>query len=183
MIDLAAEMVASMDDRDDRAIAWLRHQGVPEMALWEWPGPVGVVMIETDKMGTFAPSESGRRAFVHPVLVGAQFSELADLIAWFPDRPDRWWTRLRTGHPLGADQLEQAEFDDAPVMLRRTPLSWLTAGGDGVCVLDWRVSRRALRAVPIIIAEDEQHGREVKRRLTEPVPALPEIRILTQRAA
>ena len=51
-----------------------------------------------------------------------------------------------SGDPFGSDVLDDAEFKKSEVMLRSTPLDWLAANGDGVCILDWRMSERALRA-------------------------------------
>ena len=175
------EFLAAMDGLDDQAAACLRRQGVSEKALHLWPGPVGVARIETHPLGIFNFAEHGHRAFIQPVLIGGEFTDIGDLIAWYPDDPARWWTRRYTGLPLGIDQLDCAEIESLPLAIRRTPLSWLQAGGDGIVVTDWAMSALALRSVPILIAEDAEHGREIQRRLTI-VAAAPEIRVTREAA-
>ncbi len=175
-IDLAAEF-AACDLPDDAACAWLRRQGVADTATWLWPGPVRTAQVETHPMGMFDFIETGPRAFVHPILTGPAFSDMADLVAWFPNDPSTWWTRRYTGLPLGADQLDRAEIEGLPIMLRQTPLDWLRAGGNGAVITDWTLTAPQLRTIPTIITADDVFGLEVRRRLTAPVHTSPEIRV------
>lgn len=177
-----AEFLMAMDGLNNRATAWLRSQGVPEIALHMWPGPVGVAPIETHPPGCFDFAEHGRPAYIQPVLIGPAFSDIVDLIAWHPDDPGRWWTRLYSGLPLGVDQLDVAEILGEPLAIRRAPLSWLQSGGDGVVVTDWPMTAPALRCVPTLIAEDAAHGHEIERHLRIIADA-PEIRVARKEAA
>ena len=176
MIDLATEMVDALDGLDERAERWLRQRGVPARVIHEHPGPVGVATIETDMMSTYQPAESDARAFIQPVWLGEKFSEICDLIAWQPDRPDRWWTRRRSGEQLGAQHLDWAEINQTALIIRRSPLSWLRSGGRGVFVADWPAALPRLRQVPVLIAEELEHGVVLERRFAEPVMPVPEIR-------
>ena len=114
MIVLEEEFLTAMDQLDERAVAWLRQQGVSERALHLWPGPIGTAPIETHPTGYFELAEDMRRAYVQPVLSGGEFTDIVDLIAWFPNQPNQWWTRLYSGCPLGADQLDKAELLGEP---------------------------------------------------------------------
>ena len=176
MIDLVLEFSSAMDGLDDRARAWLPRQGVPIAAIDAWPGPIGVAPIETHQIGIFDFAEHGRRALIMPVLSGPQYTDLVDLIAWFPDAPDQWWSRRYFSIPLGADQLDIAVMGGNPVVLQPTPLDWLRSNGDGVVINDWVYSSPQVRAVPII-CRDEAHAADVTARLSVPQFSIPEIRI------
>lgn len=178
MSRLVDVFLLALDDLDDGATAWLQHQGIPDIALDMWPGPVGVAAIETHPLGIFDFAEHGHRAFIQPVLSGGEFTDIADLIAWYPDKPAHWWTHCYTGLPLGIDQLDRAEIEGFPLSIRPTPLSWLQAGGDGVVITDWAMSATALRCCRILIGKDPAHGDDIERRLRNPSGAFPEIRIM-----
>ncbi len=61
-----------------------------------------------------------------------------DLVAWLDGAPGHWWLHEGDETPiLGARQLAGAEMTAAPLPIYPTPLAWVEAGGDGVCVLDW----------------------------------------------
>ena len=183
MSDLDEKFLLAMDGLGERTAAWLQRQGVPEITLQMWPGPVGVAAIETRPLGLFDFAEHGRRAFIQPVLSGPAFSDILDLIAWYPDNPGRCWTRLYTGVPLGVDQLDHAEIEGEPLLLHASPLDWLRARGEGVCVLDWKISAPALRCVPVLLFEQTEFGRLAHDRLSAPSPAVPEIRIIQNQKA
>jgi hypothetical protein len=184
MYTLVNEFLLSMDGLDDRSATWLLHQGVSETALHQWPGPVGVTAIETNLLGgIFDLAEHGRRAFIQPILSGPGFTDIVDLVAWYPDNPWHWWTLCYTGVPLGDDQLYAADYWQNPVMLRATPLDWLRAGGDGVCILNWKPPAQELRTVPELICETVDHGEEVLLRLSAPMMHVPPITILKKDAA
>lgn len=177
------EFLIAMDGLDGRAAEWLQRQGVPDIALHMWPGPVGVAPIETHPFGHFDFAKFGRRAYIQPVLSGGAFTDIVDLVAWKPDRPNQWWTRCYSGVPLGDDQLFTAEYWQKPMMLRATPLNWLRAGGDGVCILDWKTPAPELRTVPELICETVDQGEEVLRRLSAPIMRVPPITIPKKDAA
>ena len=62
----------------------------------------------------------------------------ADLVAWLESEPGYWWLREGDETPIvGARQLAGAEMTSAALPIYPTPATWLEAGGDGVCVLDW----------------------------------------------
>ena len=178
--ELAAAFLATFDSLNARPSEWLGKMGVSRLAMLQYPGPIGVATIEIHPPGIFDFAEEGNRAFIQPVLSGPQYSEIIDLVAWFPRRPDRWWTLMYLACPLGIEQLDFAEFEQKPAVLRRTPLSWLVAGGEGTCILDWQVSALQLRQIPTLICEDEEHARIARQQLTMPRPRCPEIRVATE---
>jgi hypothetical protein len=180
---LVGEFLAAINGLDNLSRHWLIAQGVPPGIIEVSPGPVTVATIETDSLGTFQFSESGIKAFVHPITSGGAFTDIFDLVAWRPSDPTRWWTRLYSGIPLGDDQLFHAAYWEHPVMLRATPLDWLCAGGDGVCIVDWKTPAPELRTVPELICETVDHGEEVLRCLTAPMMRIPPITILKKDAA
>ena len=177
------EFLFAMDGLDDRSAACLRRQDVPEIAVDQWPGPVGVAAIETHPLGIFDFAEHGRRAFIQPVLSGGEFTDIVDLIAWFPDNPGRWWTRCYSGVPLGDDQLFYAAYWEEPLTLRATPLDWLCAGGAGVCIVDWKMPAPELRSVPELMCETVEHGEAVLRRMSTPALLIPPITVPRKDAA
>ena len=72
------------------------------------------------------------------LFVRDRYGHPADLVAWFNDRPGEWWLRKGDETPvLGARQLAGSEMTAAPLPIYPTPLAWLEAGGDGICILDW----------------------------------------------
>ena len=184
--ELTALFAASMDRLDDTkadARVWLLRQDVPEIAIDTWPGPLGVAKIETLAPGLFDFAEEGRPAYIQPVLVGGEFTPICDLIAWRPDDPAKWWTSYGSGIPLGVAQLDRGELLGEPLAIRRTPLSWLVAGGMGVVVTCWSMTLPILRSVPILIAEDDPHAEELYARFRAGAGRIPEIRVWNQQAA
>ena len=64
-------------------------------------------------------------------------------------------------------------FDGAGLMIRRTPLDWLSAGCNGCVILDYAEFAHRLRALDIpecrLVGESVIHAREIKKALT-PLP-------------
>ena len=172
-----------------RARSWLRKEGVSDETMDRYG--VGLAEIDVHELAMFSFTESGKLAFVLPVRSGDHEREIIDAVAWMPANPCRWWTCRRTGWPLGDDALHHAEFFNEPVVLHPSPLAWLAAGGDGVCVLDLPRSEKdpgslsevALRSLPLIICEDDGHGRFVQHALTAPIPTCPAVRVMARTPA
>lgn len=75
---------------------------------------------------------------------------LADLVAVDLDRPERHWRRRGEAIVLGAAFLEIAGQEGAPIMVFKTPMSWLLSGGAGVCILDWGWARNLLLDLELV---------------------------------
>ena len=100
---------------------------------------------------------------------------LIDLLALHPARPERW--ALRRGVATWLGSLAPQYCNPRPVRIWRTPLRWLQADCDGLCLLmkDAVENYRILSGCRSIMAEDEIHARELRRILERPW-AGPEVR-------
>ena len=68
---------------------------------------------------------------------GVEYPVLADLIAWRPAEPSRWWYHWFVESPaLGDHYLEAAHAEHAPLVCHLTPLDWLRSGCLGTVLLD-----------------------------------------------
>ena len=109
----------------------------------------------------YVPSHAGDVAIIQPVWAGpapsiyqaVEHPQLADLIAWHPEEPTRWWYRLGDpGAVLGADNLELAHSEAWPITFELTPLAWLLANCHGAVLLElveahWRAEDEAEKGV------------------------------------
>jgi hypothetical protein len=106
----------------------------------------------------------------------AQSGYLIDLLAFHPARPDHWALRLGVATWLGSIAPQHCNPD--PVRVWRTPLRWLQADSEGLCLLtrDRAENHRILTAcLGGIVADDEIHARELRRVLERPW-RVPEVR-------
>lgn len=96
--------------------------------------PFGVERIDVDDAGRWWPDPEGKPALVVPVM---EYGEPIDIIAFHTGQPARWWWRDGIGSLLGHDLLTRCVWpgDELPVV--STPLAWIVAGGEAVCILDW----------------------------------------------
>lgn len=135
----------------------------------------GIAAVELGKAGLFSPAESGAGVIVQPVVqwdTDWSIPDVVDLIAWQPAQPERWWWRVGTGHALGLDLLN----DDLPVRIVSSPLAWLAAGGDALCILDWSQTSPvwpALRSGPCLHFTDYSLRKRVRNSLTLAAPMPP----------
>lgn len=103
----------------------------------------GRAMIQPLASGNYRPSDDGQWAVI--LEVRDRHDELADLVAWLPGDPSRWWLRYGDETPiLGARDLAFAADCNQPVTLLPTPEAWLFMHSKPnrravVCVLDWGV--------------------------------------------
>ena len=89
------------------------HGGIPAIIQPVWRGP--------------APSiESGVE---HPVP--------ADLIAWRPAEPHRWYYKWGCDTPALGDEYVEDAHTAGPLYCHRTPLEWLRAGCRGTVLLEF----------------------------------------------
>ena len=120
--------------------------------------------------------ENGCLAVIVPVI---KFGELVDLVAFLPEQPERFRTRLGTCGLLGGDSDVTYSL---PLQVSRTPLGWLQAGCEGVVVLDWKLARGDLSFVQDLIVEDQRHADEINQHIRVP-PKIPKITWPTELAA
>jgi hypothetical protein len=151
--DLAAEMFAASSRVRQIHLDHLFALGVPVAAL-AWLGSVqpafGVARARLGGDGSFEPDPDGVSVIVQPILAAEREwgdPGILDLIAWHSSDPSRWWWRRGDGWLLGEHLLEDR---GEPVACVQTPLDWLRAGGDALCLLDW--------AAPPQLWEALRHG-------------------------
>ncbi len=141
MTDLFAEFVAAAGKLKAQHVARLEAAGVPRSAIYGGPMLCGAAPVSTSTDGLFEPAEEGRAAVIVPV--GQRFTPwcgwefMDDLCAFYLDQPSRWWLRCGTEAVLGLEALEDAYGRKAAPLLVGTPLDWLKAGGDAVCIVNW----------------------------------------------
>lgn len=137
-------------------------------------GLVGVAAAAIGKRGLFEPDAAGAPAIIIPVWDGpigdatvilAEPERLADLVAWWPKESATLFSRLGIATMLGGEALRAAMIGGAPVRLFRDPGGWARAGGGdaGIVVVDW--GEPLLLAPKAIIADDLDHGAEIKAQL------------------
>lgn len=146
------------------------------------PSLGGMAMIRPDEETGWRVPHAGERkraCLVIPIWSGTSRLRLSakrriqclDLVAIDPSIPERW--RVRTG--LVSILGDLADLDEAysmhlPVRLVRNPLQWLKRGGlvsGCYCVLDWDdvEAQHLLTWSYSLVAEDEDHARELHKRL------------------
>ena len=167
--DLWAELAAAADRVRGRHLGLLAKAGVPRRALFDFErgigGRFGLHPITTFRDGTFELASDGPNALI----IGADLLDdgLDDLVAWCPERPDRWWHRLGFARLLNEYAVLRAMGCREPLLLWRSPFNWLRMGCDGAVVLDWPLALPLLRGVSEVVAEDVDHGTEIERRLRD----------------
>ena len=134
MIDLADEFATAVCSLTPQRIEWLRSADIPDEAIFAEPLMVGASPVETYGGGLYEPRDEGQAAVLVPAgLATATGWDLVDIVAFYLDKPDRWWRRTGEGTLLGTIN----RFSVEPRRLHRDPLTWLRGQGRGVCVLDW----------------------------------------------
>lgn len=158
------------------ATRWLQAHGLPDDidrladAVYGKPGPFGDVEYGSIEVvlgaapvlpvgdNLFEIDDAGRWAALQPVEDAG--GELVDIIAWHPAAPDRWRLMTGEGEALGLIELDMVG-EDGPIICYGSPLSWLRAGGKGVCLLthDWAVVQRVLAGERRVGTETPELGR------------------------
>lgn len=109
-------------------------------------GDLGWARVSTIGGRCYTPSDAGEVRVIQPVWTGpapsiyqpVETPMLADLIAWHPERPTRWWYRFGDlGAVLGADNLDLAHVKELPISFAMTPLDWLRGDCRGAVLLDF----------------------------------------------
>lgn len=189
---LATEFLSAFNRLEPREVDWICRACQALPADLVNVGGVVVQEIEPFGDGTYQPSKGGMDAFIVCAFAGPAPSprnatasavygggvEVIDLVAWNPSKTSRWWCREGGAAFLGANAYEVARFcHRRPVRVFRSPASWIREGGDlaGVVVLDWAAAGFDLRDLPGVVAEDTSHGREVERRMRQPIRPSPPV--------
>ncbi len=71
------------------------------------------------------------------IYAGVEHPVLADLLAWRPAEPARWFYKWGCDSPaLGDEYVETAHTEARPLVCHLTPLDWLRGGCRGTVLLD-----------------------------------------------
>ena len=134
-------------------------------------GMPGLATIRPARNGRFEFNENGLTALIIPVydtIPGnldanpiRHLEHLVDLVAVDLDHPDRYWRRRGEALVLGNAYLEIAGQEREPVPVFKNPMSWLQAGGAGICILDWDYAHDLLLDHELI-AEDLDLGNRLE---------------------
>ena len=121
-------------------------------------GLVGVANIEANGDGTYQRVDHGTAAVILPA---RENDRIIDLVAFRTGEPGRFWLRAGLAAVLGYDFATMCVDLERPLPVYPTPLSWLRAGGEGLCVLNsngWE-ARRLLRDAAELICQTEDLAR------------------------
>jgi hypothetical protein len=175
MIDIADEFGAAAITATKTDYETLINLGVPRQFLYAGACRFGVIEIETSGI-YYQPSAGARRAFIVPAVpLSWGEDDPAELVAWLPDEPGRWWLRSGMLPLLNPIAVEEARCRRLPLWCRSSPLHWLRGAGDGVVILDRNADLRLwLGGVTDIHADSGRLGDEIERRLRTP-PARPRV--------
>jgi hypothetical protein len=130
-------------------------------------------------------AEGGHRAFIWPIRVGhvldpqdaepetvAARGHLIDLLALHPAAPDHW--ALRRGRATWAGAMPLQTLAPEPVQIARNPWSWLRGGRRKLLIVTTKpreAQSLLLYARHEIVAEDDEHQRELEELVNLPFPA------------
>jgi hypothetical protein len=154
----AATAAAEREDFD-----YLITEGVPRNWLWCGPMRFGIAPITTSG-ATYEPIVAGKRAFLLPAAPLDDDEDIVDLVAWHPDEPCQWWSRLGVAPILNPAAIDRAEIFREPLSLHSSPMAWLQAGGEGAVVLDASADLRLhLGGIGTIICDDLTLARQIDK--------------------
>lgn len=168
--DLTAEALTAASRVGRREFDRLASLGVSPVSIADVGSrhvPFGIVNAEVLKHGFYQPG-AGAAHIVQPV-----FSDggIIDLVAWRSLTPSRWNLRTGLGWLMGIDEVSTVGGWDAsrPVKLHATPLDWLRASGEGICILDWDAPElHTLSEIHAIEVDDRKLGSRLISVLSRP---------------
>jgi hypothetical protein len=169
MGELEAEFEACLDPFDEHEqVAHLLRLGISTRVIYGPRSLVGVGRIISNSSGFFEFHEDGTEALIvaegEPDIPGWHWID--DLVAFMPDRPERWWLRRGQVDLLGGYNLRPHKLDDT--RLHTDPLDWLRGGATGICVVDWNLDPdRLLYGAGKIVADSQDLRRRLRKRIVE----------------
>lgn len=172
---LFSEFEQYVDALDDTGLQHLLSLGITGTAIGN-AGLIGVAHIEME--GThWQPEESGIPTLIIPVGMDNSFGRIVDLVALQTVNPRIWWLRTGIGAMLGYWNLEEAAYFQQQLTVHATPLDWLKADCEGICILDWKGYLPIwLSDIKQIHCPDVMTGQRLSTTLERNI-ALPEIRV------
>lgn len=126
----------------------------------------GLVNAIAGEDGLYVPGD-GEPHLVLPVY---ESGELVDLVAFRSCDPEHWLWRTGDGSALGLEWGWGMLHNGEPLTISATPLDWLRAGCEGLCVLDWDAPELAIELADFaaIHCPDAITARLLKKSLTKP---------------
>lgn len=141
-MNLTREYKKYVENLTDKHFDWLIAKGMPRSTLFSGASVIGIERVETHIDGTWCTSPSGRPALTIPVGCrgpkNIMWQEITDLVAVYPNKPEKWFFRTNLGTILGEEQFDYAPQYGQPVLLVSNPMEWLKAESHAVCILDWQ---------------------------------------------
>ena len=151
-----------------------------------WPhlskrGLLGYAKISVDSDDKWDFDEAGKGHLTVTVYSDEDSSEVADIVAFDPAASDRWYLRTGAAGFLGEHILaenERAWDYDQPPLVVPSPMEWLKAGGNAVCVINPSTSALArLRDLKMIRVPSARFAAGLRLQMSKP-PRLPEIKVV-----
>jgi hypothetical protein len=152
----------------------LERMGIPTDAL---AGPISVKAgrVVFDDLGfEFEQHDKHEKEGVRAVLflITDSHGNARDVVAWVPklDKRTAW---LNRAWALGEDSIYAPRLsDDGGLPVWRTPVGWLKARRNGICLVRPKAAAHYLCDAGPLIAEDPCHGEELEQLLTRPAPRI-----------
>lgn len=126
-----------------------------------WPVLADRVVFEGDFFH-FADDAGEMGDLVFTVAIIGTGGGIIDIVAWCP-RTNCLAVWLGDGFALGERQIHHPNPLISGLPVFRSPMSWLRNGRCGIVIVRNDFADVILAAVPVLIAEDEQHQRELQR--------------------
>jgi hypothetical protein len=170
-VQQAAETGTNLD-----TFRWLRSRSIDPDHVNNVAGLIVETEIAALPPGLFSFCENRDGFLAFAMMVHDRDAERpVDFVAWTRDKPRRVYRYFGYADALGIDQLYNptSYFDGDGLMIRRTPIDWLSAGCAGCVILDYDEFAHRLRALDIpqcrLVGESVIHAREISKALT-PLP-------------
>jgi hypothetical protein len=183
LLEYRAELSARASPSPEWA-AYIASENI-DLTVYAFIGILGVTQARFSPDRRFKFCDDGVPTAVCEVL-GDDAETVIDLVAWPIARPEKFATALGVATGLGKDQAKNPAtfFAGRPLLIHRTPLSWIRSGCRGVVVLDRLMAPVWLgAALGPIAGEDLAHGHELARLLYPHVSASRILAPLRQAAA
>ena len=140
-------------------------------------GGVAVFRAETkdDVFEPIIPNEANGKEMIAVSVIDG--SDLADILAWPVDQPDRWYfLKDEQVDILGAENVPDALHWRRPLQVWRTPLRWLQEGGKGAVIIRNQFAPSVLLDQELkLVPEDIDHGKKLRRLLHQRDRCMPTI--------
>ena len=148
----------------------LFKSGVPADAMAE-PWPIKSAQVRFFNGGSFDFDREGRAAII---FLAEDCGEVIDLIAW-QQKSGAVASWRGAAFCLGDTEHifnPATYFADYALRIHRTPLDWLKASREGICIVRSALAYSYLRMAPRVSSADEVYLQQVKRWVQAPKPTV-----------